>query len=768
MAGRPAKSTPLCGATPDGALVVALESAFAQLVDTQAREGLHSEDAAARAAVVAISSTLLLHAGLQLRRVRPPDPLAQLADALLSETPDASPGEAATALGALFERALGQDGRRDQGAVYTPPDVVDFMVIEAIAARIVDAVGLSPAVARRIVAGDLAGVADDQAQEIGSLLVQLRIVDPAAGAGAFLVGASRRLADLAVHLSDTGVQGVSHLRTAAGALGHCCHGFEFDPDAALIARAVLALATHVGSSSFPVAVVTERNPLLEGMAHPQAREGWDVVLMNPPYVGEKYVRARFGDDFVAALREIDGFTGDLLSHFVVRALAAVRPGGVVSAIVSDTTFTMETTRHLRRKIIDHSVPLSVAWCRPFRTVAVQGGVLTVARAPFRNVPFEWVDAPARSNIAEARRHRASRDVLRQLPGRQIYRPTKASCAILERWSRVESLDTAWASVGKRSTPAHQLDPQPGRKDWVLLGNVVRGGQGLATGDDRRFVGAIAETEAAARAIARQRRLLEILRSDPRRKAQWDIVRGQLGRGHQLGDALASVLRDHDDGLPEKKPFRVVDSQDVRGTPLSCDEIRDGIISGPRWIPYETSDRSSAQGGARWARDNPVVLDWSHEAVTLLRRRRETGERRPVLRNEDLWFQGGVTHNRVTSYMRARIMPKFAIFSSESPVYVPRVDWLDTYALVALLNAPVVEFILKTFLSSRNHIEVGHLLRIPIPWLTPHEGNALSALGRAAVEASQTKDPCLGDVEGDLDRFTRDLYGVSSEALPVIR
>jgi hypothetical protein len=769
MSARPANSTSSYAASRDSALADALDDTFAQLVELQAREGGRSGDAIARAAVVAIASALLRHACVQQHRVPPTTPLSRLASALLSETPATSARDVATALGALFERALGPSGKRDQGAVYTPPDIVDFMVIEAIAARIVDVVGLSPAAARRTLTGDLTGVTDDQAQAIGSLLVQLRIVDPAVGAGAFLVGASHRLANLAVSLSDRGVRGISHLRTAAGALGHCCHGFEFDPDAVLIAKAVLALATHDGSPSSPLAVVTERNPLLEGMAHPRAKEGWDVVLMNPPYVGEKYVRARFGDRFVDALREIDGFSGDLLSHFMVRSLAAVRPGGVVSAIVSDTAFTMETTRDLRREIIDRSVPLSVAWCRPFPTVAVQGGVLTVARPPFRsNVSFEWVDAPAGSEIAKARRHRARRDILRQLPGRQIYRPTKASRAILERWSRVESLDTAWANVGKRSAARNQPDSPPSPGSWVLLGTVVRGGQGLATGDDRRFVGAIAETQAAARAAARQRRLLEILRSEPHRKKHWDIVRARLGAGHQLGDALVSVLGEEGDGLPEKKPFRVVDTRDVRGTPLTPDEIRHGITSGPHWIPYETSDRSSAQGGARWARDNPVVLDWSRDAVSLLRRRRESGERRPVLRNEDLWFQGGVTHNRITSYMRARVMPKFAIFSSESPVYVPRVEWLDTHALVALLNAPVVEFILKTFLSSRNHIEVGHLLRVPVPWLTPAEGRALSLLGRTAVAASHTKDPRLHEVEADLDRFTRDLYGVGSEKLPIVR
>ncbi len=754
------------------AFAEALDVAFGELIAAQGLSAATVTDAAARDAVVAIASALLRCAGMRPRRTASADPLARLADALIDEAPAAEAADAAVALAALFERALGQAGKRDQGAVYTPPEIVDFMVVEAISARCVDALGIAPAAARRIAAGDVSALRESEARTLGALLVELRLVDPAVGAGAFLVGAARRLSGMAAALSDADVPGLMPLSTPAGALGHCCHGYELDADAVTIATAVLALATQACDTREVPSVVTQRNPLLQGMDHPRAKQGWDVVLMNPPYVGEKYVRARFGDRFADALRELDGFSGDLLSHFVIRALSAVRPGGIVSAIVSDTAFTMETTSAMRRELVDRAVPLSIAWCRPFRTVAVQGGVVTAARAPFRGrAPLEWLDAPAHAAIAEAPRRRVRRDVLRQLPGRQLFRPTKVARAILERWTSVEALDEAWYEVGGRGAGRDRPGAPQREGSWVLLGAAVRGGQGLATGDDRRFIGAVAGTGAAIRSEARQRRLLEALRTEPRRKAQWDLVRRRLGAGHQLGDALAHLLHvhhEHADVLPEKKPFQVIDRARVRTQPLTGAEIRDGIASSACWIPYETSDRSSTRGGARWARENPIVLDWSRDAVALLRRRRETGERRPVLRNEDLWFQGGVTHNRVTSYLRARMMPKHAIFSSESPVYVPLAGWLDAHALLALLNAPVVEFIVKTFLASRNHIEVGHVLRIPIPVLTPSQSATLTLLGKNALAASRTNAEQLPPVEAELDRFTRELYGVGSAALDLAR
>jgi hypothetical protein len=757
---------------PSGTLAVAeqLDTAFDELVAAQAPDP--SGDAAARTAVLAIASALLGHLGVRKRTIIQPAPLARLADALIGEVASVQPADAAVALAALFERALGPVGKRDQGAVYTPVEIVDFMVVETIAARCADALGIAPALARQIAAGDASPLSEDQARALGAMLLELRVVDPAVGAGAFLIGAAQHLSSLSRALVDRGMTELAPLSTPAGALSHCCHGYELDADAVTIATAVLTLATHTSDLQAAPSVVTQRDPLLEGMDHPRAPRGWDVILMNPPYVGEKYVRARLGDSFADALREIDGFSGDLLSHFMIRALGALRAGGVVSAIVSDTAFTMETTSVLRREIIDRAVPLSIAWCRPFRTVAVQGGVITAARPPFRaGLPLEWLDAPAHTAITDVPRHRVSREVLRQLPGRQLYRPTEVACAILERWSSVEGLETAWHEVGARGKAQRRLQTPQREGAWILLGGAVRGGQGLATGDDRRFIGAIAGTDEAARSATRQRRLLEALRTEPDRKADWNVVREQLGAGHTLSDALAHLLRARQekvDVLPERKPFMIVDPSQVRTEPLTPAEIRDGIASDRCWIPYETSGRSATQGGARWTRETPIVLDWSCEAVALLRERRKSGERRPVLRNEDLWFQGGVTHNRVTSQLRARMMPKHAIFSSESPVYIPLSEWLDSHALLALLNAPVVEFIVKTFLASRNHIEVGHMLRVPIPVLTASQSATLTRLGRDALTASRAARAQLPDVELELDRFTRELYGVGSSALDLAR
>lgn len=677
--------------------------------------------------------------------------------------------EVATALASLFESEVGAGGGHEQGVVYTPHDVVRFMVKEALAARIVSALAVDDDEARAIATGrpDLLEVVDRR--RLARLLGGLRVVDPAVGAGAFLAVAADEISSLAGRLREREVPVARALLTPRGALERCCHGFEVDPDATRMARAVLALGCSGSDNAVPE-VVTTRNTLLGGVAHPGTKDGWDVVLMNPPYVGEKHLRERFGDELQRALRERDGFAGDLLSHFLLRALEGVRPGGALSAIVSDTTFTMASAAPVRTALLDATALFSLAWCRPF-SVAAQGGIVTAVRGGSAEDSIRCFEVGRGGDLTRARGRKVDPGIYTRLPGRPYFRPSPAAKAASRRWGQVDGLERLWARVG-RALPAELETEAAGLEpgEWTLLGATVRAGQGLATGDDRRFVGFVAGSEAARAALRRQHGILETLRTERARAREWRHIRERLAAGEQPGEALSAALdSDQVTSLPGRKPFRVVEFDNCRRTPLSETERREGIVAGPTWIPYETSDRSGTAGGARWARRNPVVIDWSTAAVALLRERREGKVKRPVLRHEELWFLGGVTHNRVASYLRARLMPREAIFSSESPCYVPSVPWLSEFSLLALLNSPVVEFVLKTFLATRNHFELGHLLRVPVPVLSDENRGSLEVLASAAVDSVRSREGVPAMVERELDLLTRNLYGVRGDAkLPVTR
>jgi hypothetical protein len=164
-----------------------------------------------------------------------------------------------------------------------------------------------------------------------------------------------------------------------------------------------------------------------------------------------------------------------------------------------------------------------------------------------------------------------------------------------------------------------------------------------------------------------------------------------------------------------------------------------------------------------------VIDWSTDAVALLRRRaRQIGSyRKPYFRNEHLWGLGGTTWNAVARYLRARVVDEAGLFGHGTPVIRPIVSWLSPAALVAILNANVTDFIVRTFLSSLMNIHLGHIRRMPVPVLTEAQFRDLHDLGSRAIAAKAARDAGeeadLARSEREIDEYVRDLYGIDRDA-----
>ena len=544
--------------------------------------------------------------------------------------------------------------------------------------------------------------------------------------------------------------------------------------------------------------------------------GWDTVIMNPPYVGRKEVAQRLDERRITDLEAHYGRTYDLMIHFAFRALQLVRPGGVVSMIFNDSIFTSEDADELRRRLLPDSASeielLTVARSRCFEGRAVNGGVIVAAlQAPARP-HIRWVENHGRpttdlagASIAATLRDEpypigaselwvAPRTDYHRLPHRPLFRPSPPARSLLDAFERT----AAWRDFARYPTgmggARRQADWQllsdtraldrwkddatrtgfferlrPG-EDFVLLGLVIEGGQGLATADDRRFLGAIDGTPEADEARANASRYADMLRDRPGPRA---LFERELARAGLEGALLAVAEHFRPDELPWPRSglIRVAPGEGVRTTRLSATEVQDGIIDGPTWVPFEKGDSSGDDGGAaRWRRENPIAIDWSADSVALLRRRARQSEsyRKPYFRNEPLWGQGGVTWNSLASYLRARLVPPGGIFGHMTPVVRPTVGWLSTPALAALLNAPVVDFALRTLLGSRMHLEIGHVRRIPAPVLTEDGSARLHELGERAIAAKVARDrggvsESLETIEHEIDRYVRDLYGVPADA-----
>ncbi len=97
-------------------------------------------------------------------------------------------GIAPDMLGRVFEGVMAPDERRASGTYYTPAALVDDLLNEGLAALVSDRVGCSQTEAERRIA--------DRDVSARQAVRRLRILDPAVGSGAFLLGALDRLSSL--------------------------------------------------------------------------------------------------------------------------------------------------------------------------------------------------------------------------------------------------------------------------------------------------------------------------------------------------------------------------------------------------------------------------------------------------------------------------------------------------------------------------------------------------------------------------------------------
>ena len=225
-------------------------------------------------------------------------------------------------LGRVFEALMQEDVRGGTGSFYTPPAVVDRLVHEGLVALLASRLGMPLWQARQCAHGEIA--TKGLRREVDHLARTLRVIDPACGSGAFLLGALARIAALRTHGDHDPVA----LRRDI--VGNALHGVDLLDDAALLCalRLWLALLPENGSAPQPLPNLDRR-----------IRQG-DALL----------------DPFDLALQSRDASHTAARDRDVRAAVAALRP-----ASQRYLTAGPEEKPRLRQLIRDAETRLARAW-----------------------------------------------------------------------------------------------------------------------------------------------------------------------------------------------------------------------------------------------------------------------------------------------------------------------------------------------------------------------------------------------------------------------
>ncbi|MBE0593687.1 MAG: N-6 DNA methylase, partial [Gemmatimonadales bacterium] len=164
-------------------------------------------------------------------------------------------------LGRVFERLMEPGQRARSGTFFTPESVVRELVSATFGTALAGTGGLSTATVDRLMAGG--NLAADERMRASAAVRRLRVLDPAVGSGAFLLGTLDTLTDLVMHLTPS-PDPVVRWRLRRRILRDNLFGVDINPLAVRLAELRLWLAVVADDPATDIGAV-EPLPNLDGI-----------------------------------------------------------------------------------------------------------------------------------------------------------------------------------------------------------------------------------------------------------------------------------------------------------------------------------------------------------------------------------------------------------------------------------------------------------------------------------------------------------------------
>jgi type II restriction/modification system DNA methylase subunit YeeA len=318
----------------------------------------------------------------------------------------------ATIFGTLFERGLDPAKRAQLGAHYTSRDDILLIVEPVLMAPLrrrwasVQEQAQGLAAQRDQVKGPkragLQRKLQDLLVDFATELARVSVLDPAAGSGNFLYLALLSLLDLWKAVYDRmlalGLTPVSPLEGIAPSPGQL-YGIEINPYAHELAQATIWIGyiQWLRANGFgappepilkPIQTVRRMDAILAYDAAGQPVEpAWpqaDVIIGNPPFLGDKKMRAELGDKYVDSVRTLyDGRVpggADLVSFWFEKTRAMIEAGKTRRAgLLATNSIRFGSNRKVLDRI-KNSGDIFLAWAD--RAWVIEGAALRVSVVGF--------------------------------------------------------------------------------------------------------------------------------------------------------------------------------------------------------------------------------------------------------------------------------------------------------------------------------------------------------------------------------------------------
>lgn len=500
------------------------------------------------------------------------------------------------------------------------------------------------------------------------------------------------------------------------------------------------------------------------------KNGFDIVIANPPYVSTKGVS---GESKKLFEKEF-GFSDDLYNMFTFKGMALCSEGGSVTYITPKTFWTTQTKRNMRDLMLSHNLRYVFDTANPFEAVMVDTCIWQVINTPYdasKDNKVYFQDGSANlthpvifSPILQSTYIKTQNAV--------IFKPTELNLRIWELYGeKVKDLyDKWWDKIktsrdiekNKAELEAYRNSLKPG--DIALLGCLTEGGQGLATANNGKYIAVRRSTKWAKNIIeSRPKKLADVIAKYKPNilgySSAMSVSEFLNGKTEREIAALFDSLKERygRDIFGQGYLYKIIDDDEVADVSLLTDDEKENGIDPAKkiYVPYDKGDKD----GNRWYLETPFAIAWSKENVRFLKTNSgKKGQGMPVVRNPQFYFREGLCWSEIkTHYIRCRLKGK-TVNSNKSMAFYAFDSGLPIPYVVVLLNSEFIADYINNFINNTQTFGIDDARQIFV--VIPEENELQfvdNLLNKAILIKKGKENSSLVYLQKEVDSYVNRLY-----------
>ena len=497
--------------------------------------------------------------------------------------------------------------------------------------------------------------------------------------------------------------------------------------------------------------------------------GFDIVVANPPYVSTKGV----DEKLKPILKKYYGFADDLYNHFFFKGLEILKNNGILSYISSKTYWTIQTKKNLRELLLKNTILTLFDTANPFESAMVDTSVIIVKKSP-PDATHQLIFLDGKKSITQPDKYTIQQDNYNNAPNKVIFIPTDFNKKIYQKFGKRvnELLNQWWEKIStsknieknKNELEKYHNSLKPG--DITLLGLITEGGQGLATGNNGKYIGVLEGTKWAEKVYKERPEKLLLVEKFCKK----NVIRNKKDAEVFLNKLDEREIRKLFDDLKEKYGrdifgqgwlYRIVSKEEIADVDaLTEDEKLNGIKGTKTFVPYDKGDKE----GNRWYAPTPYYIDWSRENVKILQT-----DPKARWQGYQFYFREGFCWSDIHTILLKCRKKTNGIHDVKSMSLFTLLNYIPDLYFVCLINSTFISEYDFNFVNNTQTFQINDARQLPIIIPTSEQLKVFEDIFNRAVSVQKEKfagkltekeaEQKLDHIQKELDELVLELYGL---------